>query len=69
MQADLLRFYGMTLEEATETMSGPEFFELTIRLMYYGGALSTLAEREADPQDEREEVSLDHESLAGIVDF
>jgi len=69
VEADLLRFYGMTLEEATESMSGARFFELTMRLFRYDGAMAALAAEEQPEKDERQEVPLGDPSLAGIVEY
>lgn len=57
----------MTLDEATAQFTGKTFFELVARLGYYGGAVSALTEDDTE-QDDREEVPLGHEDLAGLFD-
>jgi len=71
VDADLRRFYGMSWNEALDSVPAPDFFGLVIRLVHYGGAVTALARSEAgEAGKERETVEFDPTDpmFAGVID-
>ena len=67
IDADARRFYSMTLDEMWATMSGPQFYGLTMRLIAYQGVVASRIEHMAPPQEERKEVDLGDSALDGLI--
>ncbi len=55
VDADMRRFYGLSIEEAASTMSSVEFYGLALRLVHYKGAVfnAISAQHEQQQQEAR----------------
>jgi len=68
IDADLRRFYGTTWHRLECEVSGPHFFALIHRLLFYGGAVTAAARMLAD-SDSTTGIDLLDPSLSDLIEI